>query len=39
MLQINPLQIPFTLKGPVRTPLIKDYDSPDGEYIDVSKKW
>ncbi|XP_069681724.1 large ribosomal subunit protein mL40 [Periplaneta americana] len=38
-IQINPLQLPFTVRGPVRTPPIKDYDSPDGEYTDVSKKW
>ncbi|KAL0819527.1 hypothetical protein ABMA28_007624 [Loxostege sticticalis] len=31
--------IPYTIKGPVATPPIKDYESPDGEYIDVSKKW
>lgn len=38
-LQINPIQFPFTVCGPVRTPPIKGYDSPDGEYIDISKKW
>jgi len=31
--------LPFTCKGPVATPPIKNYDSPDGEYIDKSKKW
>ncbi|CAG9136609.1 unnamed protein product [Plutella xylostella] len=31
--------IPFTARGPVATPPIKNYESPDGEYIDVSKKW
>ncbi|XP_031618563.1 39S ribosomal protein L40, mitochondrial [Contarinia nasturtii] len=31
--------LPVTLKGPVNTPPIKNYDSPDGEYKDVSKKW
>ncbi|KPJ18278.1 39S ribosomal protein L40, mitochondrial [Papilio machaon] len=31
--------IPYSIKGPVATPPIKNYDSPDGEYIDVSKKW
>ncbi|XP_063628071.1 large ribosomal subunit protein mL40 [Cydia splendana] len=31
--------IPYSVKGPVATPPIKGYDSPDGEYIDVSKKW
>ncbi|XP_050297064.1 39S ribosomal protein L40, mitochondrial [Anthonomus grandis grandis] len=31
--------IPFTTVGPVETPAIEDYDVPDGEYQDVSKKW
>ncbi|CAK1583771.1 unnamed protein product [Parnassius mnemosyne] len=31
--------IPYTISGPVATPPIKNYDSPDGEYVDVSKKW
>ncbi|KAL4717911.1 hypothetical protein ACJJTC_001329 [Scirpophaga incertulas] len=31
--------IPFTINGPVATPPIKNYESPDGDYIDVSKKW
>ncbi|KAM3960553.1 mitochondrial ribosomal protein L40 [Aphomia sociella] len=31
--------IPYSTSGPVATPPIKGYDSPDGEYIDVSKKW
>ncbi|XP_026743129.1 39S ribosomal protein L40, mitochondrial-like [Trichoplusia ni] len=31
--------IPYEIKGPVATPPIKSYESPDGEYIDVSKKW
>jgi len=38
-LQINPTQLPFTVCGPVQTPPIKGYDSPDGEYVDISKKW
>nr|CAD7397220.1 unnamed protein product [Timema poppensis] len=38
-IQIDPKLIPFKACGPVRTPPIKDYESPDGEYIDVSKKW
>lgn len=38
-IQINPTQLPFTVCGPVQTPPIKGYDSPDGEYIDISKKW
>lgn len=31
--------IPFTTKGPVATPPIENYESPDGEYLDISKKW
>lgn len=31
--------LPITLNGPTFTPPIKDYDSPDGEYIDVTRKW
>lgn len=38
-IQINPTLLPFTVRGPVKTPPIKGYDSPDGEYTDVSKKW
>ncbi|KAM7360358.1 mitochondrial ribosomal protein L40 [Cochliomyia hominivorax] len=31
--------LPVTVKGPVGTPPIKDYISPDGEYILEAKKW
>lgn len=31
--------IPYEVSGTVATPAIKDYATPDGEYIDVSKKW
>lgn len=31
--------IPFYAKAPVATPPIEKYDSPDGEYNDVSRKW
>ncbi|CAH4038064.1 unnamed protein product [Pieris brassicae] len=31
--------IPYTIDGTYATPPIKKYDSPDGEYVDVSKKW
>lgn len=30
---------PISFEGPVNTPPIKDYISPDGDYIDISKKW
>lgn len=29
----------YQLTGPVETPPIENYQSPDGEYIDISKKW
>ncbi|XP_045776219.1 39S ribosomal protein L40, mitochondrial [Maniola jurtina] len=31
--------VPSSFIGTYATPPIKNYDSPDGEYIDVSKKW
>ncbi|XP_023296707.2 39S ribosomal protein L40, mitochondrial [Lucilia cuprina] len=31
--------LPITVKGPVATPPIKDYVSPDGEYILEAKQW
>ena len=31
--------IPYTVNGTYSTPPIKKYDSPDGEYVDISKKW
>ncbi|CAH2245086.1 39S ribosomal protein L40, mitochondrial [Pararge aegeria] len=31
--------IPCSFTGTYATPPIKNYESPDGEYIDVSKKW
>lgn len=31
--------LPFKAIGPVSTPPIENYDSPDGEYLNVSKKW
>lgn len=31
--------LPFKGKMVVATPPIKDYESPDGEYVDISKKW
>uniref|UniRef100_A0A8R1U3M9 Large ribosomal subunit protein mL40 n=1 Tax=Onchocerca volvulus TaxID=6282 RepID=A0A8R1U3M9_ONCVO len=29
----------FVYKGPTLTPPLKSYEPPDGQYIDVSKKW
>lgn len=31
--------LPYQLTGPVETPPIENYQSPDGEYLDISKKW
>ncbi|XP_041450864.1 39S ribosomal protein L40, mitochondrial [Drosophila obscura] len=31
--------LPVSLKGPVATPAIKNYASPDGDYIHQSMKW
>lgn len=31
--------IPFYAKAPVVTPPIEKYESPDGEYNDISRKW
>ncbi|KAG8230971.1 hypothetical protein J437_LFUL003929 [Ladona fulva] len=38
-IQLDTELIPFEATGPMRTPPIKAYEGPDGEYIDVSKKW
>ncbi|XP_044730029.1 39S ribosomal protein L40, mitochondrial [Chrysoperla carnea] len=38
-IQMDLTLLPYTTKGPVRTPAIKSYESPDGEYIDISRKW
>lgn len=38
-IQIDPVLIPYQTIGPVRTPPVKDYDSPDGMFIDVTRKW
>ncbi|XP_055533047.1 39S ribosomal protein L40, mitochondrial [Wyeomyia smithii] len=31
--------LPLKVEGPVSTPPLTGYEMPDGEYIDVSKKW
>ncbi|XP_050541741.1 39S ribosomal protein L40, mitochondrial [Daktulosphaira vitifoliae] len=38
-IQIDESLLPYTLEGPVETPPIENYESPDGEYTDISKKW
>ena len=31
--------VPITIKGPVATPPIENYASPDGDYIHKAKNW
>lgn len=31
--------LPFVGEGPVASPPLENYESPDGEYLDISKKW
>lgn len=38
-IEIDESLLPYQLTGPVETPPIENYPSPDGEYIDISKKW
>ncbi|KAK9752667.1 Mitochondrial ribosomal protein L28 [Popillia japonica] len=38
-IQIDFHLIPFESVGPVSTPAIENYDTPDGDYQDISKKW
>lgn len=38
-IEIDESFLPYQLTGPVETPPIENYTSPDGEYIDISKKW
>ena len=35
--QVNEQLVNYDVKGPVATPPIKDYDSPDGEYTDTTR--
>ena len=37
--QLDLKLVPFTAVGPSATPKIEKYESPDGDYIDVSPKW
>ncbi|KAL1115178.1 hypothetical protein AAG570_007209 [Ranatra chinensis] len=37
--QVDESLLPFVTSGPTETPPVVGYDSPDGEYIDISKKW
>ncbi|EDW42616.1 39S ribosomal protein L40, mitochondrial [Drosophila sechellia] len=38
-IDIDPQLLPVAVKGPVATPPIKDYVSPDGDYLHQSMKW
>lgn len=38
-IQIDESFLPYQFTGPVETPPIENYQSPDGEYTDISKKW
>lgn len=38
-LQIDPDLLPYSRKGPLHTPPIDDFEAPDGEYLDVTKKY
>lgn len=31
--------LPHTMKGPLKTPPIENYDRPDGEYINITQKF
>lgn len=31
--------LPHTAKGPLKTPAIENYDSPDGEYTNTTRKY
>ncbi|CAG7836685.1 unnamed protein product [Allacma fusca] len=36
---IDETYIPFQSTGPVETPPFKDYNTPEGDYIDISRNW
>ncbi|XP_046751003.1 39S ribosomal protein L40, mitochondrial [Diprion similis] len=38
-IQVDLNLVPYSSRGPVSTPPINNYPSPDGEYQDVSKLW
>ncbi|XP_043274301.1 39S ribosomal protein L40, mitochondrial isoform X2 [Venturia canescens] len=38
-IQVDNAMVPLTIVGPKNTPSIMHYDSPDGEYVDVTKKF
>ncbi|XP_015587641.1 39S ribosomal protein L40, mitochondrial [Cephus cinctus] len=38
-IQLDIRMLPHTTTGPVRTPPIENYDSPDGDYTDITRKF
>ncbi|RZC35266.1 39S ribosomal protein L40, mitochondrial, partial [Asbolus verrucosus] len=38
-MQVDCRLLPYKTEGPLETPPIESYESPDGDYVDVSKKW
>ncbi|XP_042866786.1 39S ribosomal protein L40, mitochondrial-like [Penaeus japonicus] len=38
-IQLDQTLLPYRAKGPLGTPPIPDYDTPDGEYFNKTKKW
>lgn len=38
-IQVDLSFLSHNVQGPVSTPPIKAYDSPDGDYVDVTKKY
>lgn len=37
--QVDLNLVPFHAEGPTATPPINKYESPDGEYVNISKNW
>ncbi|XP_058796785.1 large ribosomal subunit protein mL40 [Phymastichus coffea] len=38
-IQIDPTFLPYSYKGPPETPPVPDYIPPDGDYIDITRKF
>lgn len=38
-IQIDPTLLPFATKGPLATPPLEKYESPDGDYSDISRNF
>lgn len=39
ILQADLTFLPYVAKGPVKTPPIENYDSPDGDYVNTTRKY